>query len=484
MERLLDQWDEDEEPLPEDELPEHLRPPPKVDFSQFDPSNPEAMLQATKKGKTLMTFVQVTGDATRDETEDLTKIWQTSLWNSHIQAERYLVDDNRAIFLFKDGSQAWSAKEYLIDQEKCESVTIENKKIFDCFHLAVIRFKSESLSERMKINQLSKIKSNMQFFLILVVFMTAFEEFTNGDCNNEPKCQISKVLGMKGADCYDRDIREFPKCLRSDIEIIDLTKNRIKQLRFSDLERYTYLKMLYLQDNFLLKIEDNAFDGKTDLTTLDLSNNGMTKIPLDIFHLPSLQSLYLSQNTNTNIVETMEEAKPITSPLTQFDISFSEIERLPEIGLLPTLVKYNISGNNLVELNIKHFSGLCGLKYLITNNITVNLQEPCDCWNTNRWLKSKNVIFSPFDCEMKETLCAEVPVNASDLESYEKCSKLLREITAKSMLKKILIPLLIGVVIVCVCIGFYCRRRRKLNKKALYGVPMEEEKLSTLEKHQ
>lgn len=40
---------------------------------------------------------------------------------------RYLVDDQRAIFLFKDGSQAWEAKEYLTDQERCESITIESK---------------------------------------------------------------------------------------------------------------------------------------------------------------------------------------------------------------------------------------------------------------------------------------------------------------------------------------------------------------------
>lgn len=40
---------------------------------------------------------------------------------------RYMVDDNRAIFLFKDGSQAWVAKEYLIEQERCESVMIESK---------------------------------------------------------------------------------------------------------------------------------------------------------------------------------------------------------------------------------------------------------------------------------------------------------------------------------------------------------------------
>lgn len=74
-----------------------------------------------------MTFVNVNNNPSRDETEEITKLWQTSLWNNHIQAERYIVDDNRAIFLFKDGSQAWIAKDYLVDQERCESVTVESK---------------------------------------------------------------------------------------------------------------------------------------------------------------------------------------------------------------------------------------------------------------------------------------------------------------------------------------------------------------------
>lgn len=90
-------------------------------------SNPENLLKLTKKGKTLMTFVNVMGNPTRDEAETITKLWQTSLWNNHIQAERYMVDDSRAIFMFKDGAQAWEAKDFLVDQEQCESVTIENK---------------------------------------------------------------------------------------------------------------------------------------------------------------------------------------------------------------------------------------------------------------------------------------------------------------------------------------------------------------------
>lgn len=40
---------------------------------------------------------------------------------------RYLIDDDRAIFMFKDGSRAWEAKDFLIEQEECKEVTIESK---------------------------------------------------------------------------------------------------------------------------------------------------------------------------------------------------------------------------------------------------------------------------------------------------------------------------------------------------------------------
>lgn len=130
LERLLDQWEEDEEPLEPDELPEHLRPQPQIDFSKVDMSDPENLLKLTRKGRTLMVFVSVGDNPTRDETEEITKLWQRSLWNNHIQVERYLIENDRAIFMFRDGSLAWDAKDFLIEQERCREVTIENKKYY------------------------------------------------------------------------------------------------------------------------------------------------------------------------------------------------------------------------------------------------------------------------------------------------------------------------------------------------------------------
>lgn len=79
LERLFDEWEvrwilyhlekkikrvfiqEKDEPLEEDELPEWKKQPPKIDLTNMDPNNPEAMLQMAKKGRTLMMFASVSG---------------------------------------------------------------------------------------------------------------------------------------------------------------------------------------------------------------------------------------------------------------------------------------------------------------------------------------------------------------------------------------------------------------------------------------
>jgi len=130
LEKLLEQWDEDEEPLPNDELPEW--DPKKVkpgldlsDMSKF--KEPEDFLKASKKGQSVMMFVRVSGEPTRPEAEEISSIWQTGLWNNHVSVDRFMVEDDRAIFLFKDGSLAWEALDYLLNEERVTDVQLEQK---------------------------------------------------------------------------------------------------------------------------------------------------------------------------------------------------------------------------------------------------------------------------------------------------------------------------------------------------------------------
>lgn len=130
LELLLDQWEENDEPLEPDELPEHLRPSPKIDLSKLDMSNPDNVLKVTKKGKSVMMFVDTNEDLSVGEAETIMKIWQTSLQNNHIIAERYPIDQKRSVFLFHEGSQAVDAKNFFLEQPELSHVTLEGQTYF------------------------------------------------------------------------------------------------------------------------------------------------------------------------------------------------------------------------------------------------------------------------------------------------------------------------------------------------------------------
>jgi len=128
LERLYEQWEEeDDEPLEPDELPEWKRPQPQIDFSKINPEDPESMLKMTKTGKTLMMFATISGSPTEKETESVSQLWQSSLFNAHYDVQRYVVASDRVLFVLKDGSAAWDIKDFLVRQDRCESVTIEGK---------------------------------------------------------------------------------------------------------------------------------------------------------------------------------------------------------------------------------------------------------------------------------------------------------------------------------------------------------------------
>ncbi len=38
-----------------------------------------------------------------------------------------MIEDNRAIFLFHDGAQAWDAKIFLVEQERLKELTLEGQ---------------------------------------------------------------------------------------------------------------------------------------------------------------------------------------------------------------------------------------------------------------------------------------------------------------------------------------------------------------------
>ena len=100
---------------------------PGIDLSKVDMNDPEAVLRESKRGKSIMMFVAVSDNPSQQELEELTGLWQQSLHNAHEEVTRYLIDEHRAIFMVPDGARAWAVKDYLVQQQRCLSVTIEGK---------------------------------------------------------------------------------------------------------------------------------------------------------------------------------------------------------------------------------------------------------------------------------------------------------------------------------------------------------------------
>lgn len=182
-----------------------------------------------------------------------------------------------------------------------------------------------------------------------------------------------------------------------------MSMNRIRKLTKADLSRFKYLKVLYLSDNLLVNLDDDLFEDLPCLHTLDISINAISKLPTTLFQLPSLTSLYLSQNGNININDAIERAKPIKSPLTQVYIGETtddsiELPDFPNFGPMPYLAMLNISGNKYSSMTPRDFMGLCRLQVLENKNVTAEYEDPCDCWTINQWLTEKKVKFEDFHC--------------------------------------------------------------------------------------
>ncbi|KYN05188.1 PREDICTED: LDLR chaperone boca [Cyphomyrmex costatus] len=129
-ERLLEQWEANDDPLEPDELPEHLRPAPKIDVSKLDIKNPESMLKVTKKGKGVMMFIDLQPNISEEQADVMTRIWQTGLQNHHITIERYPIENKRYIFMFHDGAHAIEGKNYLLQHSEVAFITIDGQSYY------------------------------------------------------------------------------------------------------------------------------------------------------------------------------------------------------------------------------------------------------------------------------------------------------------------------------------------------------------------
>ncbi|XP_013194213.2 tsukushi [Amyelois transitella] len=205
-------------------------------------------------------------------------------------------------------------------------------------------------------------------------------------------CSHERAYDMYGAYCAGLRLNKIPS-LKSGIEILDFSDNRLYEILTDTLSSYSNIKYLYLTENQIYRIDKDAFDSLPYLQSLDLSNNVILELPNSIFQLPSLRNLYLKNNPLLHMsISNLHLSRPIKAPLELLDISNCKLEILPNWGTLPHLVHYNVSYNPLMSLEAQQFAAMCNLKKIdLTKSIEViNL---CKIKTAVSWYQYKSINF-------------------------------------------------------------------------------------------
>ncbi|XP_011301157.1 leucine-rich repeat-containing protein 19 isoform X2 [Fopius arisanus] len=287
------------------------------------------------------------------------------------------------------------------------------------------------------------------------------------------RCQYSKISGMLQAKCAELNLNEFPKNLRTDIEILDFSVNRMRDLNNKTLAPYTSLSFLYLMDNFIQTIEEGAFSQLTNIQVINLNTNGIGEFPNSIFSLPSLKRFYLAANRIRD-----ESVRPTglaeNSNLELLDLSGNQLTSLPHLGILPRLKYLNMSGNSIRQLKPDDVAIFCSLESLdITNNPLI--LDDCSCHALSEWIAIRNIKLYPdkLQCTTDRKRCTyrpDNPITSNDtVKLFDSCKYVLKtsEELAKARSTWILVGSSVSVFLVVLFISFYYIHRRNRRKKIL-----------------
>jgi Leucine-rich repeat (LRR) protein len=172
-------------------------------------------------------------------------------------------------------------------------------------------------------------------------------------------------------------------------KVLDARENRIRELRNDTLSKYTSLRYLYLQDNFVQTIAEHAFVPTYYLEVLDLSKNGLLELPKSLFQLQSLRNLYLSDN---QLTDTVFDIAGIRSPLQWLYLANNKLSRFPKLNPLTSLTLLNVSHNLISHVTIEDVASLCSLQMLdITGNPIKFDQKSCTCYELKEWINFRSI---------------------------------------------------------------------------------------------
>ncbi|CAD1479364.1 unnamed protein product [Heterotrigona itama] len=283
-------------------------------------------------------------------------------------------------------------------------------------------------------------------------------------------CKYSRAYSMIQVRCANLGLEWIPSNLKTEIQIMDASVNRVRVLTNDSLAAYTNLAYLYLGDNFIQEIQEGAFDNLRYLKVIDLSTNGCDTLPKSLFHLPYLQKVYLAKN---RLSDDLFKDVQVRSPLIFLQLSKNKLGKIPQLGPVPTLMHLNLSGNSISSVTPEDLAPYCSLKILDLSKNPIKFDASnCECETLNAWLSVRGIRARPvYNCTEEQERCTRQPeFSNKTMELYGRCSEILRlqVETEKARNTWILIACCISGFLFCLFVGLFCvHKRNKRRKKKL-----------------
>ena len=181
-----------------------------------------------------------------------------------------------------------------------------------------------------------------------------------GICNRTRGVQLAILATLSGVD----DCADVTTTHLSGIASLTVT-NAVSELKVGDFSGLTETSTLEILDNSdLLAVPSGIFGGLAALTTLRVSNNGITDLPAGVFApVSALTHLYLSDNGLTDLPGGVFSG---LSSLTNLDLDGNQLAELPGnvFAGLTSLTVLSLNDNRLADLPDGIFSGLSSLTNL------------------------------------------------------------------------------------------------------------------------
>ncbi|XP_053688175.1 CD180 antigen [Sabethes cyaneus] len=311
-----------------------------------------------------------------------------------------------------------------------------------------------------------------RILLTLGALVTLTLSFVNGfatlatDLDKPQRCLQERTYKMVGYNCANLNLKEIPQSLKSNLQILDLSFNRIRDLNRHSFSRYTDVKYLYLFENMIQNIEDDTFSELSSLEALDLSSNALKTIPLELFRLPLLRNLYVAHNALSDLDRNLPLLdKPVQAPIQILSLADCWLTKLPNFGILPDLWQLNISSNPMTELTVDQFSPMCNLRSLDLNNTQIQI---CSCQLITAELSTRRtkILNSHPHCtplfSAEQSICAQDVSPATPTTDYQQCMEIRTARKLNTEAKTAWFKISLGVLtcIVLFSLILYCLHKR------------------------